>query len=100
MTPQARPSTVFLSGLFVLVLALYLLVRPDPATARQQAPAPVVPASTRPPTASPTPRPTPSPTRTPTPTPTATPAVPTPSPTLPATLPPSPTPTATLLPSP
>ncbi|MCU1601679.1 MAG: hypothetical protein JWO22_2388 [Frankiales bacterium] len=79
---STRPSTVFLGGAFVLVLALWVLVRPDPAAGVRATP--VVPMTAPTPSArapaSPSPSPSPSarPTTSGSPTPTGT-ASPTPS---------------------
>ncbi len=65
---RTRVSTWVVAALFVAVLALYLLVRPDPAaTARREPVAPVAPVVQPSPTRTATPPPTPTVRRTPTP---------------------------------
>jgi cytoskeletal protein RodZ len=75
---RPRTSTLIISGLFLAVLALYILVRPVPvpaATVQQGATSTVTPTVTPTPTRSvPTPTRTPSPTRSPSVSPSATPS--------------------------
>jgi hypothetical protein len=82
MTGRPRTSTLVISGLFLAVLALYILVRPVPTAApagsSQYVGHPAPSASTSSPTrASPSPTRSPSPSHTPSPVPTPTSSSPT-----------------------
>lgn len=74
MSGRPRTSTLIISGLFLAILALYILVRPVPVPAATVQPA-VTPSAT--PTGTPSPTrsvPTPSPSRSPSVSPSATPS--------------------------